>query len=819
MAKRETVIAKNIATLERKIKEISNATAKKALQSKIDRLNRELKGMDMTAKQLANNLLRARKAIKELAKRDFNDLIRRLSKKPEYNFLKSMTREEIVNDIDRKAKPVGWRFKGRGNYKTPTKRQVSQGLKNGTVYWESRPNRSDVSQAVQLKEGGGIPNNYEGKTAQEVWEAWDEEQRLHFLYDHKLRKSAKSYAKKKWEDLWMVQDDVWRHVEAGQYAKGGGIGTKAEYIPNRNVESVKVKISGKSKTIDGNDILNGVYIKTNTAQEDTIYVADLSQKNILQEEIFGQLSDGAWSNARPNDHWKQWVDKTVEINSNKQGRTFYASKSNYNFTGDIVQWVGGRMIIQGAAGKMGIDMSKEHWANLLEYFGPVVKEGFFITSAAELKKVQSKKMPFNEAYKIVSTKLRAEKDKYWTEKAKEIFKNRTKLRKLYEFIIDKGYSRKELIADLTMLKAAFTTWISTGDKMETGGSVETEVIDINELDLPVIRGYFEEEPYEYGGNIEVGSTIVFLHGRDKNEKTGIITREVDKDNWEVSHGIGQSMVKKDNIVRLGKAKKKRRFAIFAEGGRIALADYNPIQKQVKGFSIYDAKDFKTLTPQTTTEIYRHHHSNEGMTLEQYREFCKKHKCDVAFTMTGYHDWKKAEMKACGGKSYGDGGSVDINELDLPVIRGYADDEAYEYGMGGVIGALVAGYVGYKIGRARKQKTGFSTEKKVAQKIKKGAQAAKEAMKKAGEKGEQSVAARAMKKGGAIESATMDTKFKTITFDRETNSKTTEYQSLNDLIKNKWMFEESDLDKLKKGAELEAWGTQSGIVVKPEFEEK
>lgn len=44
---------------------------------------------------------------------------------------------------------------------------------------------------------------------------------------------------------------------------------------------------------------------------------------------------------------------------------------------------------------------------------------------------------------------------------------------------------------------------------------------------------------------------------------------------------------------------------------------------------------------------------------------------------------------------------------------------YDYGLGGfLLGSAVGGYVGYKIGRARPQKKGFDTEKKIAREVKK-----------------------------------------------------------------------------------------------------
>ena len=58
-----------------------------------------------------------------------------------------------------------------------------------------------------------------------------------------------------------------------------------------------------------------------------------------------------------------------------------------------------------------------------------------------------------------------------------------------------------------------------------------------------------------------------------------------------------------------------------------------------------------------------------------------------------------------------------SKKDPQIVRYYFEDEPYEYGIGGTIaGALIGGYVGYRIGRSRPQKKGFGTEKAVVNKM-------------------------------------------------------------------------------------------------------
>ena len=157
MERKPEQISRDIAAFERKLSEAgANEVLIEALNKKLSKLKNELKGGQMSTRQLASNLLGARKKVREMAAKDFRELISRLARKPEYYFLKKYSKTEIKDDMARPAKPVGYRFVGRGNYEVPSKRQIRNGLIDGTVYSERRPKRSDVSRVAQLAKGGKI---------------------------------------------------------------------------------------------------------------------------------------------------------------------------------------------------------------------------------------------------------------------------------------------------------------------------------------------------------------------------------------------------------------------------------------------------------------------------------------------------------------------------------------------------------------------------------------------------------------------------------------------------------------------------------------
>ncbi len=87
-----------------------------------------------------------------------------------------------------------------------------------------------------------IPNNYEGKTTEQVWDEWTPEQRLHFLNDHRgiVKEEDKvgfsdGIIKTYSESLFINLDDRFRsaltnHIAEGQYGKGGGVPKKYDTL-------------------------------------------------------------------------------------------------------------------------------------------------------------------------------------------------------------------------------------------------------------------------------------------------------------------------------------------------------------------------------------------------------------------------------------------------------------------------------------------------------------------------------------------------------------------------------------------------------------
>jgi hypothetical protein len=84
-----------------------------------------------------------------------------------------------------------------------------------------------MSSGEMFAEGGGIPNNYDGKTPSEIWNMYSTSQKYHFLSDHskeiestpmsveKATKTAYRFLPEK------IKKSFQKHIREGQYANGG----------------------------------------------------------------------------------------------------------------------------------------------------------------------------------------------------------------------------------------------------------------------------------------------------------------------------------------------------------------------------------------------------------------------------------------------------------------------------------------------------------------------------------------------------------------------------------------------------------------------
>lgn len=64
----------------------------------------------------------------------------------------------------------------------------------------------------------------------------------------------------------------------------------------------------------------------------TLRVRNDAQAILFEHELKGQISDGQWENALPNDHWEAWCDATVDVDPTNVGRDFFVRRKSYGFS-------------------------------------------------------------------------------------------------------------------------------------------------------------------------------------------------------------------------------------------------------------------------------------------------------------------------------------------------------------------------------------------------------------------------------------------------------------------------------------------------------
>jgi len=95
------------------------------------------------------------------------------------------------------------------------------------------------------------------------------------------------------------------------------------------------------------------------------HVRNEAQKALMDHEIKGQISDGAWENAQPQHHWHNWSSSEVHVRPDQLGRNFHAAKDNYGINRkDLLDIVGKRMKAHVRLGKA---FGFEHAPTLAEH--------------------------------------------------------------------------------------------------------------------------------------------------------------------------------------------------------------------------------------------------------------------------------------------------------------------------------------------------------------------------------------------------------------------------------------------------------------------
>jgi hypothetical protein len=185
--------------------------------------------------------------------------------------------------------------------------------------------------------------------------------------------------------------------------------------------------------------------------EDKIYFPNIASALIYWFELQGQISDGYWENARPNNHWKWVTESEIEIDKDKCGYTGAQHRITYS-----TEWL--RRYVKKALKGQGGDYDWTIRAFNYAKLGSVLTE-------AEFKKMNDKsdyrsvleympEEPVDQAGLEAKYAISDYRKKYW-ESVKSFFTDGL-LKRYY----DSNYGWSEFEDDLELAETAINTPIA-----------------------------------------------------------------------------------------------------------------------------------------------------------------------------------------------------------------------------------------------------------------------------------------------------------------------------------------------------------------------
>ena len=732
-------ISNEIATLKRAVKTAATASLKDKLKKKIVSLNEVLKDANIPAKRLAMILLGAKRKIFSYTTAEFNAVIKRLSYKAEYSFLKGLTKPEIKDDLERYAKNPGWRFKGRGNYKTPTKKDLAAdaGLpySKRRTYYEKRSNRSDVTNPAKLKDGGNIKMNEIGFNIQEVTKSLSSNEKNQLI---KLSNNVVEKAKKKGFSL---------YVNLREFKKGAEI----EIVIKHNHRNIEGKPEYNFMNEFEYKIERGVRITDDLTFDVTTgsYEDSWDENTISIDKYFSIIE-----NAKLKDGGG--VGENFKISKIKEIVEKYINLS-YNIGSFKILRDDKDVLLLGKENKykdISIDFRLDMYPNKL-WFGGLAKLEVSSVSLADPKlnylntsdrRVVHKKI---NVRKVVSSYLDLEKllknflikageldkkatgggviknkDELWGkidaianikgyDKAfTEVFgkEGEEVLEKYYKDYLSKYskqalasedgyYIRKDAYSDSVDAAIQFFYEKLKGNKMKTGGGVgeinlddlkraekllgvkklsEINAMSMNELQDELLYAKNTLEMIEESGSFQYDrqsfldaiKTVVSAKLNKKETGGGV---GVENENKEMVLNNAQQI--EHHAEELENAAKNSKHVPAWVVAKIynASSNISDATHYLEGVNTMPKEQFERIH-----EEVENHKMETGGGLDSFlgkqmhvSKVCKTHGCSTK-------DYLHAKKK------YKTGGIIDINELNLPVIRTQFEDEEYEFKEGGKV---------------------------------------------------------------------------------------------------------------------------------------
>lgn len=259
----------------------------------------------------------------------------------------------------------------------------------------------------------------------------------------------------------------------------------------------------------------------------TLFLRNIEQVALFKMELAGQISDGHWENAGPQDHWQVWCrcDVRVAPEGTKPGRNFYARRDKYGLTSSqLLSVVGGRMLTQVR-----------------------VTQALGLEAAMELEN----RFSCLDDYAVEPITVPTGDEEYWV-------KERAMLKKydlgvVNTHIMHGNYGKRELLRDLREIAEAMRTFVDTKDLPTKPQKTEPErfyghaglaraVGNLTGLVTEISNDHSSKSHAWYTLKTKTGMVVGNFETREREDQTWVVTGKglpfPDDAFWEKIRGLG-----------------------------------------------------------------------------------------------------------------------------------------------------------------------------------------------------------------------------------------------------------------------------------------
>ena len=188
-----------------------------------------------------------------------------------------------------------------------------------------------------------------------------------------------------------------------------------------------------------------------------------AQYNLFICEVLGQLSDGAWENAKPEDHWEAWHEADIKIGQNDGYENFTPKRQGY-YLDTLIKYVGARMLVYGAAGQSKVNLAPGGQRSLLSN----ALEEFFVSGGMQVPADLISKVKSTELASFEKVFLDAAEanPSYMKKYADEYSRNKNIFSSVYNTIKSGAYGTGNLKSDLNQISMSMSKDISNNTKTQ-----------------------------------------------------------------------------------------------------------------------------------------------------------------------------------------------------------------------------------------------------------------------------------------------------------------------------------------------------------------